>query len=262
MDPEEFLAELWGNPPPGVILIWTLPDQKSRWHTKLDGINEETENHSGEDLYTGVGIAAQRPGLRLTTRRRLTEEEVGGLAGVWADIDWEHPVHRKPNLPPSLEKTLETLEEARFEPTLLVNSGHGLQAWWLFEKPWLFRDAGDHELGRRAAQWWHHHIKGLYTGRGWTMDSVFNLDRIMRLAGTWNNRDPERAEAGHRHPQQRTAVLAPGVPGPGAGGLPDLRPSAGARKREETGPAERDENRRTGRPRVLSPDAEPSLYEA
>ena len=258
MDPEEFLAELWGSPPPGVILIWTLPDQKSRWHTRLDGINEETENQSGEDLYTGVGIAAQRPGLRLTTRRRLTEEEVGGLAGVWADIDWEHPAHRKPNLPPSLDQALETLEEARFEPTLLVNSGHGLQAWWLFEKPWLFRNAGDHELGRRAAQWWHHHIKGLYTGRGWTMDSVFNLDRIMRLAGTWNNRDPGEPKpvtvirnSGRRYSPQEFLDLAPedfqtSDPPPGRGNGKRQARRNGAKAAGQGG-------------LVLSHDAEPSL---
>ena len=185
----EFLTALWGNPPPGVILIWTLPEKESNWYTRLDRVNQDVEHHAHEDVYTGVGIA-NRNRARFTTQKRLTEEEVGGLAGMWADIDWAHPVHRKPNLPPSLEQAMETLEGAQFEPTLLVNSGHGLQAWWLFETPWMFHTPEDQELGRRAAQWWHQHINGLYTARGWTTDSVFNLDRIMRLPGTWNNRVP------------------------------------------------------------------------
>ena len=185
----EFLTALWGNPPPGVILIWTLPEKESQWYTRLDRVNQDVEHHAHEDVYTGVGIA-NRNRSRLTTQKRLTEEEVGGLAGMWADIDWAHPVHRKPNLPPSLEQAMETLEGAQFEPTLLVNSGHGLQAWWLFEHPWIFHTPEDQELGQRAAQWWHQHINGLYTARGWTTDSVFNLDRIMRLPGTWNNRVP------------------------------------------------------------------------
>ena len=155
----------------------------------MDRVNQDVEHHAHEDVYTGVGIA-NRNRARFTTQKRLTEEEVGGLAGMWADIDWAHPVHRKPNLPPSLEQAMETLEGAQFEPTLLVNSGHGLQAWWLFETPWMFHTPEDQELGRRAAQWWHQHINGLYTARGWTTDSVFNLDRIMRLPGTWNNRVP------------------------------------------------------------------------
>ena len=125
----EFLTALWGNPPPGVILIWTLPEKESNWYTRLDQVNQDVEHHAHEDVYTGVGIA-NRNRARFTTQKRLTEEEVGGLAGMWADIDWAHPVHRKPNLPPSLEQAMETLEGAQFEPTLLVNSGHGLQAWW------------------------------------------------------------------------------------------------------------------------------------
>ena len=185
----EFLTALWGNPPPGVILIWTLPEKESNWYTRLDQVNQNVEHLAHEDVYTGVGIA-NRNRARFTTQKRLTEEEVGGLAGMWADIDWAHPVHRKPNLPPSLEQAMETLEGAQFEPTQLVNSGHGLQAWWLFEHPWMFQTPEDQELGRRAAQWWHQHINGLYTARGWTTDSVFNLDRIMRLPGTWNNRVP------------------------------------------------------------------------
>ena len=189
MDPEEFLTDLWGNPPPGVALVWTLPNNRSRWYTRFDEVTQEMKDHALEDIYTGVGIA-NRNGNRFTSQNRLTEEEVGGLAGMWADIDWNHPVHRKTNLPPTQEQVLATLEEALLEPTLLVDSGHGIQAWWLFEQPWLFQSAQEHELGRRAAQWWHQHIKALYTARGWTTDSVFNLDRIMRLPGTWNNREP------------------------------------------------------------------------
>ena len=189
MDPEEFLTDLWGNPPPGVTLVWTLPNNRSRWYTRFDGITQEMKDHALEDVYTGVGIA-NRNGNRFNSQNRFTEEEVGGLAGMWADIDVAHPVHKKPNLPPTQEQALTTLEEALLEPTLLVDSGHGIQAWWLFEQPWIFQSPQEHELGRRAAQWWHQHIKALYTARGWTTDSVFNLDRIMRLPGTWNNREP------------------------------------------------------------------------
>ena len=192
--PREFLTALWGNPPPGAILIWTLPKKESNWYTRLDQVNRDMEHHAHEDIYTGMGIARINQNTltnedRLTSKDRLTEENVAGLAGLWAEIDCNHPFHGRPNLPPSLEHAMETLEGAQFEPTLLVNSGHGLQAWWLFELPWIFHNPEDQELGRRAAQWWHQQINGLYTARGWTTDSVFNLDRIMRLPGTWNNRD-------------------------------------------------------------------------
>ena len=189
MDPQEFLTGLWGNPPPGVALVWTLPDTRSRWYTRFDEVNSEMKKLSMEDVYTGVGIA-NRNGSRFNSFYRFTEEEVGGLSGMWADIDVAHPVHTKQNLPPTQEQALTTLKEALLEPTLLVDTGHGIQAWWLFEEPWLFESTQEHELGRRASQWWHQHINALYTAQGWTADSVFNLDRVMRMPGTWNNRDP------------------------------------------------------------------------
>ena len=136
-------------------------------------------------------------------------------------------MHRKPNLPPTQEQALATLEEALLEPTLLVDSGHGIQAWWLFEQPWIFQTPEDQELGRRAAQWWHQHIKGLYTARGWTTDSVFNLDRIMRLPGNLEQPGPRRAPARRDHPRDSQALHTPRLPGPYTGGFSDLDPATG-----------------------------------
>ena len=256
----EFLKALWGDTPPGVILIWTLPAKESKWYTQYDTIPRDLRELEGSDVYTGVGIAG-RNGGRFTTQNKLTEDEVGGLAGMWADIDRSHPVHQKPNLPPSLEAVLETLEEARFEPTVLVNSGHGVQAWWLFEQPWMFLNMEDHERGRRAAQWWHQHIKGLFTARGWTTDSVFNLDRIMRLPWTVNNREagvPKPVtiigEIGRRYTPQEFHDLVPedfrtSSPPPGRRG----RGSQGGRKRNWEG------TNGGASGLVLSPEAEPPL---
>ena len=90
-----------------------------------------------------------------------------------------------------------------------------------------FPNPEDQELGRRAAQWWHQHIKGLYTARGWTTDSVFNLDRIMRLPGTWNNRVPGERRPVEIIPRDSQALHTPRLPGPGAGGFSDLDPATG-----------------------------------
>ena len=85
-----------------MILIWTLPNKESQWYTRLDAINQDVEHHAHEDVYTGVGIA-NRNRVRFTTHKKLTDRRGGGRAGR-DDIDWAHPVHRKPNLPPSLEQ--------------------------------------------------------------------------------------------------------------------------------------------------------------
>ena len=53
--------------------------------------------------------------------------------------------------------------------------------------------------------------------RGWTVDSVFDLARVMRLPGTWNNKDPNdrrpvhvTSVTGERYPLRQILDLVPG----------------------------------------------------
>ena len=64
MDAGQFLRELWGDPPPGYVLVWMLPQKHSTWYFKLDGVAAQLEGYADRDIYTGVGIAA--PDAKLT----------------------------------------------------------------------------------------------------------------------------------------------------------------------------------------------------
>ena len=55
MQAGEFLTELWGNPPPGQVLVWTLPQKRSIWYNRLDNVRGGDYSHL--DVYTGVGVA-------------------------------------------------------------------------------------------------------------------------------------------------------------------------------------------------------------
>ena len=189
MTPQEFLTTLWGDSPPGKVLVWTLPGKASTWYSDFDTVDEDMRTHDDDEVYTGVGIAPQQ-GVRLTSRNRLKERQVAGIPGLWADIDVDHPVHKRaPWLPPDREQAIDAIGELPFRPTVLVDSGHGLQAWWLFKEPWLFSCPEERDLARRAAQWWHRTIQGVFAQHEWTLDATFDLARVMRLPGTWNNKD-------------------------------------------------------------------------
>ena len=187
----EFLTSLWGALPQGRVLIWTLPDKKSRWCVHFENVTGDMRFHEREDVYTGVGLAP-KDALRLPSSKRLKEWKVAGIAAFWADIDVAHPVHKKrEQLPPSIERALEVIAKLPFQATIIVDSGHGLQLWWALDEPWLFQDEEDRELARRACQWWRRTVREAFAGFGWTVDSTFDLARVMRLPGTWNNRDAQ-----------------------------------------------------------------------
>ena len=186
MDAGQFLRELWGDPPPGYVLVWMLPQKHSTWYFKLDGVAAQLEGYADRDIYTGVGIAA--PDAKLTSKTRVTSANVAGIPGLWADIDVAGLGHKKPNLPPTVEAAKEVLERLPFAPTILVHSGHGLQGWWLFEEPWIFRSEEERYQAQALSRWWHGKLAALFHERGWTLDATHDLARVMRLPGTYNNK--------------------------------------------------------------------------
>ena len=190
MDPSQFLAALWGENPPGMVNVFTLPERKSSWYSELTSVNRDMQQHLHKEVYTGVALARNLGG-RFNTQRRVKEVDAAAIPGVWADIDVFHQVHKKKeNLPPTAEAAQEVMAELPYEPTLIVDSGHGLQYWWLLENPWVFSGQKEWEQARRVTQWWHKSINDLFEDKGWVADSVFDLSRIMRVPGTWNNKDP------------------------------------------------------------------------
>ena len=188
MDPQAFLTALWGNPPPSEILIWMYPQKQSKWYLRFEHLNEDLEAFPDRDLYTGVGYPA--PGTtKLVSKRRGFAENIGAISGMWADVDVVHPTHKKQNLPPTRENALEILAQLPFEPTIVIDSGHGIQAWWLFHKPWIFDGQADNNTADTLAQWWNQEIDKLCAEEGWTVDHVFDLARVLRIPGTFNNKN-------------------------------------------------------------------------
>lgn len=187
-DTTRFLQLLWDNPPPGQVLVWHGPPQRrSVWYFSLDDV--KVEGYLDRDLYTGVGIAALD--AKLGDRIRAKREEVIGIAGMWADIDVAGPAHQKPNLPPTDDTAQDILLQAPLPPTVVVHSGHGLQAWWLFEDgPWLFESDTDRDRAEQLSYSWYYYLLRIAENSGYTIDATWDLPRVLRLPGTVNNKVP------------------------------------------------------------------------
>ena len=188
MDAGEFLTKLWGNPPPGQVLVWTLPQKRSIWYNRLD--NVRVGDFSRLDVYTGVGVAPSD--VLLKTGQRATADTIAGIAGLWADVDYAGEDHAKAGLPTNENEALALTYAMPVQPTILVHSGHGLQAWWLFEEPWMFESALERDEAQAMIRGWQGHMAQIAKDRGdWVVDATHDLSRLMRLPGTFNNKsDP------------------------------------------------------------------------
>ena len=189
----DFLLELWSDAPDdNFFLIWTMPDKRSRWfNCTEEGINEAANTIAGldrNDVYMGVGLSGKSYG----SRQRVSAKDVVGISALWADIDVAGPNHKKPNLPPTQEDAIELLNSAGPPPSIIVHSGNGLQAWWLFYEFNATTSEEDRKKAARLASAWNGNLQKQASKRGWTVDSTHDLARVMRVPGTTNQKGGEQ----------------------------------------------------------------------
>jgi hypothetical protein len=137
-------------------------------------------------MAAGLALRQTRP-----SKTRANANQVVGIPAAWADIDVNGGPDAKTGAAPDLDAALE-LAHALLEPTLLVASGYGLQAWWLFEDPWIFDSEGiQRERARQLVHAFQLALKAKAKDRGFKIDSTQDLARLMRLPGTLNHKgDP------------------------------------------------------------------------
>jgi hypothetical protein len=181
-----FLDALFGGVPPELrILLWTLPDKRSYWPEDVEKASRLIEGLvEGHDVYVGVGLSPQPFG----PQQRCKASDVAGIVGLWADVDIAGPGHKKQNLPPDAAAAAALLEKLPLEPTLVVSSGGGLQAWWLFHEPWIFAGEEDRARAARLAQDWLRSLKVHAEAQKWDVDATHDLARVLRVPGTLNQK--------------------------------------------------------------------------
>jgi hypothetical protein len=121
-------------------------------------------------------------------RRRLPGAERGGVAectaipALWVDVDVDDGTgaHRLGNLPKTYDSAREVIDTMPYQPSAVVHSGHGLQAWWLLAEPL------GHEDAMVLLQRWQRFWAAVGRSRGLQIDPTADLPRMMRLPGTVN----------------------------------------------------------------------------
>ena len=183
----QFLNAVWPDLDGRWCLFWGAPSKRSDWTQDF-----RTEVLSGlqawaskENVYIGCGLR----GANLGPTLRGEKPDVVAIPGVWADLDYaEGGGHKKPNLPPTEADAMELIAEMGLAPSIIVHSGRGLQAWWLFKEPWVFESDEDRAKAESLTKGWCSTLRSRAKGHGWDADQVGDLTRVMRLPGTWNRK--------------------------------------------------------------------------
>lgn len=170
--------------------LWERQTKTSYWYKldDMDGPRKAIDRwmKSQMDIYMCVSFF-DKPGNEKT--RQLASDSAG-IWGLWLDIDLQSPYRSRSNLPKTMADARLLLGMVPMQPSVIINSGYGLQPWWLFKEPWVFKDADDRTNAARLAGAWNELFRLRGLSRGWAVDGVADLVRLMRVPGTKNFKGP------------------------------------------------------------------------
>lgn len=197
----QFLETLFANKPEELrILIWTIADKGSHWFRDVESASRYAESASGQDVYIGVGLSRRDYG----PDHRCPSNEIAAIGGLWVDIDLRSDAHPKTTLPGTVEEALSILP-TDLPPTFIIFTGNGIHVWLLFRELYLFRNDEDRAAAAVLAKRWNTLIRDNARMRGWNIDRLGDLARILRIPGTTNCKDPANPKAVviHTHSDHR-----------------------------------------------------------
>jgi len=165
----QFLTTLFDNLA-GYIEVRAISKQGvNRYFYKTTEIDKLIKNLK-ERLFTGEIYFGVCP----RDSKKGKEENIKQVRCLWIDLDCEDAKDQ--------EKKLSEIRKFEFEPSIIVNSGHGLHCYWLLDE--IYEIHNEKELM---------HIKGIVKGLTKAIpgaDHAFDLSRILRIPGTQNRKIP------------------------------------------------------------------------
>lgn len=185
------------------------PGPRTRWvpigvDSLASAVLDATERRGVTGVYIGVGLTRQPS----PDAERLTVEDTAGVAFVCADIDILGSGHDEKNpkpYAPDLGTALQIANSLGLVPTMVVHTGHGIQAYWRLDEPWIFgavdvdddgvpvvdlqRVGPDREAAKTLV--WEFvtsiRIRARLAG-DWYVDPTGDLARLMRAPGSLNRK--------------------------------------------------------------------------
>ena len=136
------------------------------------------KSDEGYNVFYGVSLT-NKP---FPENRRAGFKDINLQLGIWIDIDVFGGTHIGEKYPPSRESAISFLP---LKPTIIVNSGYGIHAYYLFSQALVI---GEHnrkeatERNRKFIEIVRENSKNYKE----SVDSVQDLSRILRMPGTFN----------------------------------------------------------------------------
>jgi hypothetical protein len=195
-----YLETLWPAPDDAPahahVVAWEKAGRRSRWFPLVDGLAPVVDHlyrvAATTDAYVAVAALDGRavpPHARATHRGKA--EHALLVPALYLDVDVAGPGHVATDLPATAGAALAALA-ADFppRPTMVVATGGGLHLYWCLKEPLELGDAGSRVAAATLLGRLQLTVQAHWRRRGWRLDAVAELARVLRPAGTLNHKLP------------------------------------------------------------------------
>mgnify|MGYP000772044878 FL=1 len=192
MDTKEFLTEIYRGCDEGYITLTLLPERRTLWFKlgEFDKLEQAVEKYSDKtNIYFGVGLRKKI----LPNNLRGKDNDISTVTALYADIDIKSKAHAQTALPSSVNEAMEFLNSIPLTPSILVNSGNGLHAYWLLDEPFKIKNLKEKDYISSIFKGWSRVLSTKAFECGWKLDNVSDLARVLRVPGSINHKIGNRA---------------------------------------------------------------------
>lgn len=167
--------------------LFTLPRANSHWFEDPEQMAQRAiELSDDHDVYVRLTPLRQQP----AGHSRGGANDAAALVCLYCEIDIGTAGHGEgKSYPPDEESVRELLRAAvPLDPTYIIHSGGGWHVYWLLGEPMLLMSAEDRATAAALVLRLQRTIAAEATKRGWSVDSTFDLARVLRVPGTVNHK--------------------------------------------------------------------------
>ncbi|MCK5604623.1 hypothetical protein KAR91_22230 [Candidatus Pacearchaeota archaeon] len=171
---KQFLHEIYGR-----FNLEDLGDLENRWFkpSPQSNFSSDVNLHmqlafdlckEGIDVYYGVNPRQNQRGKK---------ENIKYVTAFHAEVDYGKEGHKKPSEHETREEALEAINNYKYKPSIIVESGHGFHVYYLLDEP-----AG---ISKYGVEYLESINKALLQALK-ADPGTHNLDRVLRIPGTIN----------------------------------------------------------------------------
>ena len=181
------------------LVIWEPNGKRPTWCTSSKQAADHARSvHERSDVYFSVCLhdlaisradadeaKAADPKKAGADFARGCARSAVAMAGVWVDIDVKNDHHSKVGLAQTLDQVVSGVMGLTMKPSLIVTTGGGIHAYWLFKEPWTLESNDERARAQALVEGYQ---KWIASTCGFTVDATYDLSRLLRLPGTVNHK--------------------------------------------------------------------------